>query len=81
MCKRLVPLLLIVVLLYLSQDGLWSAFVQSQALVDWYLRLHLLLYVKMKLLSSLLLLGWAYWNSMDVKWTSVILGAGVVYQL
>ena len=70
-------LLLVVVLFYLTQNCLWSALVQPQASVVGQLRIKMV-YVEL-VLWDVLVVGLAYWNSVDVKWTGIILCAGVVH--
>jgi hypothetical protein len=70
-------LLLVVVLFYLPQNCLWSALVQPQASVVVQLRIKMV-YVEL-VLWDVLVVRLAYWNSVDVKWTGIILCAGVVH--
>lgn len=86
-------LLLVVVLFYLPQNCLWPALViiylvQPQASVVVQLRIkmvHVELVLWKTLYSLILVVGLrcelslAYWNSVDVKWTGIILCAGVVH--
>ena len=86
--QRLMTLLLVVVLFYLPQNCLWPALViiylvQPQASVVVQLRIKMA-HVELVLWDVLVVglrceLSLAYWNSVDVKWTGIILCAGVVH--
>ena len=77
MRQRLMTLLLIVVLFYLPQNGLWSALVPPQTSVILQLRIKIM-YVEI-VCRDFMMLSFAYWNSMEVKWAGIILCAGVVH--
>jgi hypothetical protein len=70
-------LLLVVVLFYLPQNCLWPALVQPQASGVLQLRIKMV-YVEM-VLWDFLVVGLAYWNSVDVEWTGITLCAGIVH--
>ena len=75
--QRLMSLLLVVVLFYLPQNGLWSALVQPQASVVVERRIKVV-HVEL-VLWGVLVVGLANRNSVDVEWTGIILCAGVVH--
>lgn len=77
MRQRLMALLLIIVLFYLSQDGLWSALVPPQASDVLQLGIETM-HVEVVCLDFMML-GLTNWNSMNVEWAGIMLCAGVVH--